>query len=478
MKVSREDTAPRQVVLTVELDDSDLEPSLERSYRRVVNRVVIPGFRKGKAPRYLVQNYLGREALIQESLDHIVQEALDKALKEHGLEVFGEPELDLVETDPVSFRATLPLEPLVDLGGFRGVRLQPAAVEVTDERVDEVIERLRYDTAPWQPVERGVKFGDLVTLDVKGVIESNEVIDDKGVDFIPNQDNLSPFPGFSVYLEGMNKDDDREFTLTVPEDYPQTAIAGKECRFSVKALEIKEKGLADLDDEFAKGVGEGYETMEEFRTSVLDDLKEQSERAAQRELESKALDEVIKGASVQMPDLAMDREIDRLMDEQIHAQHNRHMDMDEYLQNVGKSQDELKDELRPAARERLTRYLIVREIAKEEGIEVSADDIDSEVERLTSGVAESAEALRRAFSSESARTSIHDTVLTRRTLGRLREIVTGAAGGAETAAEPPTGSAEESGEQETAGESAPSTSEETPAETSDEEGGNSGDNES
>jgi trigger factor len=478
LKVSREDTAPRQVVLTVELDDSDLEPSLERSYRRVVNRVVIPGFRKGKAPRYLVQNYLGREALIQESLDHIVQEALDKALKEHGLEVFGEPELDLVETDPVSFRATLPLEPLVDLGDFRDVRLQPAAVEVTDERVDEVIERLRYDTAPWQPVERGVKFGDLVTLDATGVIAGDEVMDDKGVDFIPNQDNPSPFPGFSVYLEGMNRDEDREFTLAVPEDYLQTAIAGKECRFSVKVLEIKEKGLADLDDEFAKGVGEGYETMEELRTSVLDDLKEQSERAAQRELESKALDEVIKGASVQMPDLAMDREIDRLMDEQIHAQHNRHMDMDEYLQNVGKSQDELKDELRPAAQERLTRYLIVREIAKEEGIEVSADDIDSEVERLTSGVAESAEALRRAFSSESARTSIHDTVLTRRTLGRLREIVTGAAGEAETAAEPPTGSAEESGEQETAEESAPSTSEETPAETSDEEGGNSGDNES
>jgi trigger factor len=459
------------------LDDSDLEPSLERSYRRVVNRVVIPGFRKGKAPRYLVQNYLGREALIQESLDYIVQDALDKALKEQDLQVYGDPKLDVVETDPVSFRATLPLEPLVDLGDFRSVRLQSAAEEVTDERVDEVIERLRYDSAPWQPVERGVKFGDLVTLDATGVIAGDEVMDDKGVDFIPNQDNPSPFPGFSVYLEGMNRDEDREFTLAVPEDYPQTAIAGKECRFSVKVLEIKEKGLADLDDEFAKGVGDGYETMEELRTSVLDDLKEQSERIAQGELESKALDEVIKGASIQIPDLTMDREIDQLMDEQVHAQHNRHMDMDEYLSNVGKSRDELEEELRPAARERLTRYLVVREIVKEEGIEVSIDDIDSEVERLSSGVGESGDALRRAFSSENARTSIHNTVLTRRALERLRQIVTGAAGETETAAGP-TGSAEEPEEQDTAEESAPSTSEETPAGTSDEEGGNSGDNES
>ena len=475
MKVSREDTAPRQVVLTVELDDADLEPSLERSFRRVVNRVVIPGFRKGKAPRYLVENYVGREALIQESLDYIVQDALDKAVKEQDLEVFGEPELDLVETDPVSFKATLPLEPLVDLGDFRSVRLQPEAVEVTGEQVDEVIERLQYDSAPWQPVERSIKFGDLVTLDVKGVIEGDEVINDKGVDFIPNQDNPSPFPGFSVYLEGMNKDDDREFTLTVPEDYPQTPVAGKECRFNVKALEIKEKGLAELDDEFAKGVGEGYETMDELRTSVLNDMKEQSERAAQRELESKALEEVIKGTSIQMPELAMDREIDQMMDEQVHAQHNRHMDMDEYLQNVGKSRDELKDELRPAAQERLTRYLVVREIAKEEGIDVSTDDVDAEVERLTSGAGESGGALRQAFSSENARSSIGNAVLTRRTLERLGEIVTGSAVETDTAADPPTGSAEESGEQEGAEESAPSTSEETRTGTSDDEGGNSGD---
>ena len=478
MKVSREDTAPRQVVLTVELDESDLEPSLERSYRRVVNRVVIPGFRKGKAPRYLVQNYIGREALIQESLEFIVQDALDKAVKEHDLEVFGEPELDLVETDPVSFRATLPLEPLVDLGDFRGLRLQPAPVEATGKQVDEVIERLRYDSAPWEPVERGVKFGDLVTLDVKGVIEGDDVIDDKGVDFIPNQDNLSPFPGFSVYLEGMTKDDAREFTLTVPEDYSQTTLAGKECRFVVKALEIKEKGLADLDDEFAKGVGEGYETMDELRTSILDDLEEQSERAAQRELESRALEDVIKGTSIQMPELAMDREIDQMMDEQVHAQHNRHVDMDEYLQNVGKSRDELKDELRPAAQERLTRYLVLRELAKQEEIEVSTDDVDAEVERLSSGAGESGEALRRAFSSENARTSIGNAVLTRRVLERLGEIVTVATAEAGTAAEPSTGNDEGSEEHEGAEESAPSTSEETRAGESDEEGENFGDDES
>ena len=482
MKVSREDTAPRQVVLTVELDDSDLEPSLERSYRRVVNRVQIPGFRKGKAPRYIVQNYLGRDALVQESLDQIVQDALDKALKEQDLEVFGEPEVDVVETDPVSFKATLPLEPLVDLGNFRDLRFQLESVEVTDEQVDRVIERFRYDSAPWQPVERGVQFGDLVTLDVDGVIEGNKVADDKGVDFIPTQENPNPFPGFSVYLEGLKKDEAKEFTLTVPEEYPDGTIAGKECRFNVKVQEIKEKALAELDDEFSKGVGEGYETMEELRASVRNDLKEQSERAAQQDLEGKTLDEVIKGTSIQVPELATNREIDQLLDERIHAELNRHVDIDTYLQNVGKTQEELRDEMRPAAHERLTRYLVVRQVAKEEEIDVSPEDVDAEVERLSSGAGESGDTLRQAFSTENARGSIRTAVLTRRVLERLGEIATGARsedGEASAEAEAAsTASTQSPEEQEGAEQPTPSAPDEDRAGKSDEEGGTSGDNES
>ena len=233
MNITREDTAPREVVLNIQLEGEDIEPFLDRSYRRLVNRVQIAGFRRGKAPRWRVENEVGREALIRESLDSILREILDKAIEEEEIEAFNEPDVELVEIDPLSLKAVVPLEPIVELGDFRSLRLEPESVEVGDEQVGKVLEQARYDAAPWQPADRPVKFGDLVTIDVDGVVEGKKVADDKGVDFIPTQDSPFPFPGFSVHLEGMQKDQSKEFTLQVPEDYRDADMAGKECRFSV-----------------------------------------------------------------------------------------------------------------------------------------------------------------------------------------------------------------------------------------------------
>ena len=415
MKITREEASPREVMLNIELESDDLEPFLDRSYRRVVNRVQIPGFRRGKAPRWRVENEVGREGLIRESLDFILQESLNKAMEEENLETFGQPDVELVEVNPLSFKAVVPLEPIVDLGDFRSLRLEAEPVEVTEERVDQVIEQTRYDTAPWEPVDRPVKFGDLLTLDVDGTIEGRKVADDRGVDFIPAQESSVPFPGFSIYLEGMNRDESKEFTLQVPEDYADNTIAGKECRFNVKVVEIKEKVLPEVDDEFAKGVGEGYESLEALRASILKDVTEQAERAAQRAFQETSLEEVIKGASIEVSDLTTNREIDDLLEEQLQTRQRFQMDMDTYLQNVGKSREELRDEVRPTAQERLTRSLVVRKLAQEEGIEeTSPEEIDAEVEKLTSGAGESSEFLRRTFSSESARSSIGSAMLTRK----------------------------------------------------------------
>ena len=411
--------------MTVELASDDIEPYLDRSYKRVVNRVDIPGFRRGKAPRYIVETYMGRDAMVRESLDFILQESLEKALEEESLEVFGEPEVDLVETDPLSFKALVPLEPMVDLGEFRSLRLEPEPADVTTEQVDETLEQMRYQSAPWQPSENPVKFGDLVTLDVGGTIEGNTVANDKGVDFIPSMENPYPFPGFSVYLEGMKKDDSKEFTLPVPEDYADESLAGKECRFQVKALEIKEKILPELDDEFAKGAGEGFDTVDELRANVLERLSEEAKRASLRSFQDRVLEEVISGASVEVSELTTNREIDYLIEEQAHNAQGRHVDIDTYLKSAGKSKEELREELRPAALERLSRFLTIRRLAQEEGIEVPPEDIDTEVEKLTSGQGESMESLRQALSSDRSRSSIGNAILTRKVLEAVGEIVQG-----------------------------------------------------
>ena len=435
MKTTREETSPREVVLNIELESADTEPFLDRSYRRVVNRVQIPGFRRGKAPRIIVENFVGTEALVRETLDSMVQDALERAIKDENLETFGDPDVEMVEIDPVSFKAVVPLEPVIDLGDFRSLQLEPEHVEVTEEQVDKLIEQMRYDSAPWEPADRPVKFGDLVTLDVDGSIKGNKVADDKGVDFIPTQDNPRPFPGFSVYLEAMKRDESKEFTLKVPEDEADSTIAGEDCNFSVKVVEIKEKVLPELDDEFAKGVGDGYESLEALRANVLESLTEQVERAAQRAFQEKSLQEVIKGASIEVSELTTNREIDHLLEEQAHALERHQMDMDTYLRNAGKSREELREEIRPAAAEQLTQFLVVRKLAQEEDIQVTPEEVDAELENLSSVPGASGESLAQALASENARSSIASAMLTRKVLEWLAQVVQGGVEEEETSQE-------------------------------------------
>ena len=422
MIVTREDSEARQVVLNVELEPADIDQHLQRVYRQLVNRVQIPGFRKGKAPRSVVESFLGRTAMVQEGLDSIVTSSLNQALEQESLEPFGEPEIDSLELEPVSFKATVPLEPEVELGDFRSIRLEPDPVEITDEQVSEVLEQLQRSNGVWEPREGQVRFGDMVNLDVDGTIEGNRVLLERGADFVPRQDNPIPFPGFSVYLEGMGSTEEKEFTLTVPEDYRDTAIAGKECRFEVKVLEVKEFVLPDLDDEFAKGVGEGYDSMDELQDDIRRRLHNDATEAASRELQEKALQQVIDGANVVYPPLTEQRELDRMVEDRAQALRDNRLQAADYVAEAGKSDEEVRAELRPEAIERLTRFLVLRELSREEGIEVNDDDVEDEIYQMA-GTGESQEAIRNAFSTDNARSAIRSAILSRKVQERLGEIV-------------------------------------------------------
>ena len=423
MKVTKEDAASREVVLNIELDSDDVEPYLDRSYRRMVNRVQIPGFRKGKAPRTLVENYLGKEAMIRDSLDYIAQQSIEKAIETEELDIFGEPDVEVIEVNPPSFKATLCLEPIVDLGDFRSLRIKPDPVEVTDDQVSEMVEQLRHNAAPWEPVERPVRFGDLITLDVDGFIDGQQVADDKEVEFIPEQDNPMPFTGFSVHLEGVSKGQEKEFTLPIPEDYPDESIQGKECRFKVTIHEIKEKALPEVDDEFAKGVGEGFESVEALKQNIFDNLTTQAEMVSQRSFQETTLQKVIDGANIEMSGIPTDREIDHMLENRAEALRSRRISMDDYLRSAAKTEDELREEMRPSAEERVTRFLVMRQLAKEEGLSVEDSDIDTEVDSITGGQSESPEALRQALVDDNLRASVASAILSRKVLERLSEIV-------------------------------------------------------
>ena len=479
MNVTRELDSPTEVTLKISMDAEDEEPFLNRSYRRVVGRFSIPGFRRGKAPRSIVEQHLGRSALVQEALDFMIPESLDQVLREHEIRAFAEPQVEVVEMEPVSFTAIVPLEPAVDLGDFRSIRLQAPPVAIGPEDIDRVLQDLRYESAPWEPANRPVAFGDLVTLNVHAVIGGDSVINDEGVDFIPEQDNALPLPGFSIYIEGMREGQEKEFALTVPEDYQHEAYAGLEARFQVTALSIKEKKLPELDDEFAKGVRDGFESLAALSDHVRQRLTEEGENAAQRELERSSLAEVRNRATIAASDLVYQREVDSLREEQERALQGQRIDLATFLAYTGQTEADFLARLRPQAEERLATVLIIRKLAEEEGLAVEQADVDEEVARLISlSAAETAGEMRRALQADGAQDSIRSTLLHRRVMARLVEIVTGgadaesaeAADAADAAAETasdvmPDADAESAGAadaDEAAGESAETVGDETP----------------
>ena len=426
MNVTKDSVTNTEVTLTISMDSDDEEPFLNRSFRRVASRVRIPGFRPGKAPRSVVESHLGRDALVHEALEFMIPESLDKVLKDEDIQAFMEPQLEVLDMAPVSFKAVVALEPIVDLGEFQSIRLEREPVEVTDEQVDHVLEDLRFEATPWEPVERPLAFGDLVSMNVKGMIEGEDVIDDQGIDFIPQVDNNLPFPGFSVYLEGMTEEQTKEFTLAVPDDYPQENYAGKECRFNVEVLSIKEKNLAELDDDFAKGVREGFESLEALTDHVRRRLSDEGEAAETRRLEASSLEELKKLAKIEASELVYERELDLMYEERQRSLRNQRIDMELYLSYAGQTEEELREQMKPQAEERLNTMLLFRKLADVEEIEIGDEDVEEEIGNLISSTGgESETAMKQALSTDNAKESIRSTLMNRKVIARLVEIVQG-----------------------------------------------------
>jgi len=423
MKVSTETLENRQARLTIEVAPEETESSLDKAYRRLSKKMVVPGFRKGKAPRSIMELHLGKDVLLEEALEDLISETYQKALEEQGLEAIGQPEIEIVERQPVKYKATVSLKPIIDLGDYRYVRLEPEKAEVTQEEVDKVIEQLRQQQAPWEPVEGPVSFDDLVTMDVKGTVSDKVTVDQSSIQYQVVQDSRRPVAGFAEKLEGMVKGETREFSLPFPEDYPDKKMVGKEGSFKVTVSEVKRKAFPDLNDEFAKSLGEDFDSLDSLRQRVTQQLQKIAEDTARRRFEEKALDIVVRFAKVQYPPVMLEHELEHLLEEQARQLGQR--GLEDYLKNINKTKEQLKEELKPTAAARLTRSLVLGKMAEEEKIEVSHEEIDAEIEKLAQMAGERADDLRRGLATAEAHHSIEQRLLAKKTLERLAQIAAG-----------------------------------------------------
>ena len=427
MKVTNEKTENRQAFLTVEMEPAEVEKSLEEAYRRLVRKANIPGFRKGKAPREVIERYLGRESLLEDALNKLVPEACEQAIKEQEIEAIAHPQIEVTQTEPLIFKAMVPLVPQIELGDYHQVRLEPEPVSVDEEKVDQVLEQLQHQQAIWEPVERPLDFSDLVILDVESHIEDKPFINQKGSQYQVRRDSSAPAPGFAEQLLGMKRGEAKEFNLEYPSDYPRAELAGKEARFKVKIGEIKQEKLPELNDKLAREADPKFKTLASLRKQVSADLQRNAERKARLDFEDRVIETVTDTARVEFPPILVELEIDQLI-----AQRLRSWQMDwdalgEYLNRINKTEEELREELRPLATKRVSRSLALGKIAAAEKIRVTDAEIDTEIKNMLKGNVKDRDKLEKQLNIPQSRESIGQILFTRKTIRRLVAIAEGKA---------------------------------------------------
>jgi trigger factor len=418
VKVSKEKEENRQVFLKVEMEPAEVEKYLEESYHYLVKKTSIPGFRKGKASREVLERHIGKEELFEEALNRLLPQAYEQAIKEQGIEAFATPSIEIEQTDPVVFKATVPLRPTVKLGDYHQIRLTPEPVEITEDNVNAVIEQLRRQHGTWEPAEREVNLDDLVTIDIESHIEGKPFINQQGVQYQVVQDYPVPAPGFAEQLVGVKGGEEKEFKIKLPEDYPRAELAGKEVHFKVRVSEVKQLRLPPLDDGFANLVDPELKTLELLREKVSQNLRLRAEERAREEFEGRVIDGVVEQSQVEFPPLLLDMEIARLLDQQARW-------MQASGGQINKTGEELREEMRPLATKRVTRTLVLEKVAEEEKIEVSDAEVTAELEKLAPTIAGDKGEVQKWLGSSQAHSSVEQLLTRRKAMQRLVEIAGG-----------------------------------------------------
>ena len=421
MKVTREKTENKQAFLTIEMEPAELKESIEKAYKRLAKRANIPGFRKGKAPRAVLEHYLRKENVLDDALNDMIPRAYEKALKEQEIEAIGQPQIEITQTDPVIFKAIVSLLPTVELGDYHKIRIKPEKAEVTKENISDTIEQLRRQHATWEPAERAVDFGDLAVLDIESNVDGEPFINQKGAQYQVFRDSPFPAPGFAKQLEGMKKGEEKEFKLQLPADYLRNEVAGKEPVFKVKVVEIKEEILPELNDDFVKQISAELETLDSLQEEVTNTLKLRAEEKVKTDFEDKVIETVVTQAQIEFPPILTDMEIHRLIDDQSRRFQMQGGNMEEYLKSINKTEEQLHEELHPVAIKRVTRSLALGKVAEEEKVDVNESEIDADIERMLASVKEKKEDIQKIFNTPQSRESIKQILMTRKTINILVE---------------------------------------------------------
>ena len=367
--------------LTIEVSAEELEKALETAYQKNKNKMSIPGFRKGKVPRKMIEQMYGPAVFYEDAANELIPDAYEKALEECGEEIVSSPTIDVVQIGkgkPFIFTAEVAVKPEVTLGKYKGVKVEKTEVEVTEEEIDAQIEKERENSARTITVtDRPVKDGDITTLDFEGFVDGVPFEGGKGGDYPLTIGSGSFIPGFEEQLIGVEIGKETEVNVTFPEDYHSADLAGKAAVFKCTVKEIKEKELPELDDEFASEVST-FDTLAEYREDVKKTLTQQKADAAKSAKEEAVIEAVVEDAKMEIPDAMLETEQRQMVDEFAQRIQMQGLNMEQYMQFTGTNPQMLLEQAKPQALKRIQSRLVLEAVAKEENL--AADDTEFEAE--------------------------------------------------------------------------------------------------
>ena len=385
MSVQVENLEKNMAKLTIEVAAEEFEKAVQAAYMKNKNKITIPGFRTGKAPRVMIEKMYGTGIFFEDAANALIQREYPKAADESGLDIVSYPEIDVVQVEKGKsfiFTAEVAVKPEVTLGEYKGLEVEVAPVEVTEEEVAAELKREQENNSRTIDVDdRAVAEGDMVTLDFEGFVDGEAFEGGKGTDYPLTIGSNSFIPGFEDQLVGAELNTEVEVNVTFPENYHANDLAGKPAVFKCTVKAIKVKELPELDDEFAKDVSE-FDTLDEYKADIEKNLRERKEGVAKREREDKAVDAVIANAQMDIPEAMIQNQIQQLMNDFVQRMQAQGLSIDQYYQFTGLDQAKIQEQMRPQALKRIQSRLVLEKVAEVENIQISDEKFEEELKTM------------------------------------------------------------------------------------------------
>ncbi len=411
----------------VEVKQERVEEALDSAYRTLVRDVEIPGFRKGKAPRPIFERFVGTAPLYEEAIDDLLPQCYAEAVEELKLEPVARPEVDIVqfgEDQPLIFDVEVEVKPQPEVGDYTEIEEEYEEPEVTEEALEKELDELREKRATMETVEDPeavAQEGSYVVINFQGYMDGEAVEEAKAEEYLLELGSGSFIEGFEEKIVGAQAGDELQISVTFPDDYGREELAGQEVSFAVEVIEIKEKVLPELDDELAREMGD-YEDLQELKNELENNLQQEASQNARSRFREKALTSLLDMTEIDIPSTMVESRIDQLISQLEQDLQSRDMNLEQYLQATGLTEDELRDTFRERAERDISADLALDCVAENEGIEAEDDDLDAEVEMMAASYGQSPEALKQFMLTEQNKRQMAESIKRQKAMKFLEEI--------------------------------------------------------